>query len=180
MYEAHKELREGGDFIDISKRRKGSIVVWLWMARFALAIKGASYEEAKRRARDYVFNHLGRSSGETFLTEASPFPCVRARSPHPLIAAYAALPNHHRTAQLRELQLKSNPVVICYGLGRSREFGSLFELTWQSLPGFAGKLFFDPERKAFLLPFFGQGQMSHEMAKRFCAAPEVTRVCTRS
>ena len=170
MYEAHLELMEAGQPIDISKPRKGSVAVWRWMARIYLVLAEFDYEEAKRRDREYVYNRLGRTFGETFLTEVSPFPCVTARKPHPAVAIAAAAPNRQRTSELRKLREATDPLLICYGLGRRHEFRDLFDLTWTPLDGFGGRVLADTTGRAFLLPFFGQGQMSHELARQFCNA----------
>jgi hypothetical protein len=173
MYEAHLEFTEAGSVIDISKKRSGSIAVWLWMSRIALVLSGATYAQACANAREYAYNRLGRSSGETFLTETSPIPCVRANEFHPAVRHLAQISSAGRLAELQRRRESYRPIVICYGLGRASSFGQMLGCDWEELPEQSGRILWSPAVRAFLLPFFGQGQMSHVLMKRFLEAPEL-------
>ena len=81
MYEAHMDFCEQGAQIDISRRRAGSIAVWLWMSRIALSLEGLPYSEHSEAYRNYTYENdggLGRCNGSTFLTEVSAIPSAQA------------------------------------------------------------------------------------------------------
>src|SRR5690349_821498 len=71
MHEAHLTLREKGCPIDISQPRAGHIGVWQWIAKIARAFAGQCDFETVDGANLLIRSPqgLGRSGGETFLTE---------------------------------------------------------------------------------------------------------------
>jgi hypothetical protein len=74
LHEAHLTLTEQGMPIDITKPRRGSSTVWLWMSRIARAYEGFTDWRDREKAREYMRSRLGRSTGDTFMTELSPVP----------------------------------------------------------------------------------------------------------
>lgn len=65
--------------------RKAKTQTWSWMSKFALALLHPAYDWKDRETiRFYKRNHLGRSNGETFLTELFPLPAENANDkPYP-------------------------------------------------------------------------------------------------
>jgi len=176
MGEAHLELREQNEPIDISQRRAGSIGVWLWMSRISLALHGQPYSGGADREYVYSRNGLGRAQGKTFLTEISPVPCSQAGKAHPLVAKLTSLPQTSRRSRLTDLRETSDPLTICYGLGRRQAFAELLECSWTPLASIEDPIFWDKSQRAFLLPFFGQGQMSYARLARFLNSSELRSI----
>jgi hypothetical protein len=54
LREAHLNLTELGEPIDIEKRRKGSSTVWLWMSRIVRAYEGSGDWRDIEKAREYM------------------------------------------------------------------------------------------------------------------------------
>ena len=63
--------------------------------------------------------------------------------------------------------------MICYGLGRKNDFSEMLECKWEPLSGDDTRTLWAPAERAFLLPFFGQGQMSHARMRSFLSSPEL-------
>jgi hypothetical protein len=162
LHEAHLQLRENGRPIDIALKAPPT-QVWKYAAKIMLAReKHESWRD--RRAVDwYIKSRLGRKDGETFLTELSPIPTGRNSDKRWMTAFSERLADmqtglEQRTTELRGL-LMSNPrsLIICYG-NRPSEFEALLGIRWRQI---SEKVRASPDSKYLLLPFFGNGHMSH-------------------
>lgn len=158
----HKRLRERGQLIDFDAKPPYT-PVWQWIAKVMCASSGNDW-------REYVRCRLGRSDGETFLTESSPIPAGNAAD-NTWMEAFQALDDdlteklERRKTRLLELLDEKHPrMVICYGNReqRARELERYFGLEWTAAR--AGIL--TGSRRAcpfLLLPFFCCGQMSQSV-----------------
>ncbi|HUB19194.1 MAG TPA: hypothetical protein VL990_11215 [Acidobacteriaceae bacterium] len=185
LREAHLRLREQGRPIDIEKQPP-STQVWQWMAKIMLAFQGienwsdliSTDKENQSRARKhiqscakkYIQHRLGRSNGNTFLTELSPIPAAKTTDQNVMSwfkenDSELEVKITQRRAELNRM-LKESPhsLVICYGYGnngdRARDFAKFLEVEWQSVPDCPG-VCRSGDSKRLLLPFFGNGQMSY-------------------
>jgi len=173
---AHRKLLEGGIPIDISRPRKGSIAVWLWMSRLARAYAGLRDWRDLEQARRYVFTRLGRTGAETILTELSPLPSAKLKRlwhTQGDLTKQVSWEELHRErwARLRDALNRYRPnLVVCYGLARKREFQELLEIReWQPLNS---RIWKSDSGRHFLLPFFGNGQMSDRLMTEFVECDE--------
>lgn len=174
MFEAHLTLTEDGKAIDISQPRKGSIGVWLWMARIARAHAGMANPLDKELATEYVRQRLGRKDGTTFLTELSPLPTRATNAPHGLMEFADTAEGRSvlatRKAEIRSLLVQHRPeLIICYGKNKRAEFAEFLGVkNWKP---FLQHKKTDVEAcelpNVYRLPFFGQGQMSYELMGMF-------------
>jgi hypothetical protein len=109
------------------------------MSKMMLARKGKSESERQNleAVRQYVRHNLGRSVGETFLTELSPIPSKKA-SDKMWIALFNELDPglgtkiKERRKALKEILGKETKLVICYGK-RPDDFADLFEIKWHEV-----------------------------------------------
>ena len=182
MHAAHQTLRERGQFIDISRPRRGSTTVWQFMSKIARAFEGACDFMDGDRATEYKRTRLGCNDGNTFLTELLPFPSQQSARPTDLanfgnekdITGYLA----ERERKQLEI-LPSGATVVCYGFGKRKQFANRFGIEWQecSLPVRSGSRpdhrvkFFKAakaatQNKFILLPFFGNGAMSNDFLRQ--------------
>jgi hypothetical protein len=185
LREAHMRLREQGRPIDI-ENQPPSTQVWQWMAKIMLARQGyedwsdlvSTKEDTRSRARKhiqscakkYIQYQLGRSNGNTFLTELSPIPAAKTTD-QSFMSWFKENDTElevkitRRRDELNRM-LKANPqsLVICYGYGnggdRAHEFAKFLEVEWQSVPG-CPEVCRSSDSNRLLLPFFGNGQMSY-------------------
>jgi len=185
LREAHLRLLQQGRPINIEKQPP-STQVWQWMAKIMLARQGiedwndliSTNKETRSRARKhiqscakkYIQYQLGRSNGDTFLTELSPIPAAKTAD-ESFMSWFKANDTElemkitRRRAELNRM-LKESPhsLVICYGYGnggvRAGDFARFLEVEWQSVPDCPG-VCRSGDSKRLLLPFFGNGQMSY-------------------
>ncbi len=166
LYEAHLNMRQNGQVIDVSKKPP-TTQVWRWMAKLMIARGGLDWSD-KQEAVQYVRTSLGRSSGETFLTELSPIP-TRSQSD----LSWAKWFKDHvddvqtkigrRQTMLKSLLSASSPQrVFCYGIGRKREFSELLGTDWHQV---CPDVFTSTNSEHILLPFFGNGCMSKRVVE---------------
>jgi hypothetical protein len=171
LYVAHQKLKEDRAMMDI--RTKTSFTpVWVYEAKMKLAMEGRkdwSNNKANRKAiledaKNYIRFKLGRTGGDTFLTELSPIPRKRASDPY-WMDAFRRIPTvdqqiENRRNKLKSLLKESIPSrVICFG-ERPNEFESLLDIEWFAPISSSKKIRSSSDRKCLLLPFFGR-QMSH-------------------
>lgn len=163
LYDAHLTLTEQGRRIDISKPRKGSVTVWLWMSRIARAYEGHSDWRDREKARIYMRTRLGRRDGCTFITELSPVPkrnlADRSWLPEFMSQKGAKDLLELRREELRCLvQSEQSKLVICFGtMGRDSYSQLLGFEKWDKI---AERVWKSPKENYFLLPFFGNGQIT--------------------
>jgi len=165
LRDAHLLLKEHGQSIEIQSKRNFT-PVWEYMSKIMLARKGKSESEWRNleAVRHYVRNKLGRSGGETFLTELSPIPSKKA-SDKTWMALFNALDSglgtkiKQRRKALKELLGKQTKLVICYGK-RPDDFADLFEIKWREV---APDISEANDPRFLLLPFLGVGNISHSM-----------------
>jgi hypothetical protein len=156
---------------DIPSQRKFT-QVWLWMAKLVRGLEGKTDWQHTAKAKEYVRQRLGRRSGETLLTELMPLPAPginywpydtlwKTRNDY----LEAILPQ--RQAMLLELVNEHQPrVVFAYGSQYHVHYKQVFAGThWRRLPtkkrielGTFG------ETSVTLMPFFGNGGLSHHDA----------------
>lgn len=167
LHEAHLLLHEHGKPIDLENEdeKKTFTAVWLWMAKIVLARKSGHRPAGSQEVKEYVRTKLGRSKEETFLTELSPIPRKRARRESgcfEVLGEWSADDEKQRAIQIHELLTKFSPsIVICYGYGKSAKFADALGICWQEDTNTRIKKSVDS--RYLLLPFFGNGQMSHEV-----------------
>ncbi len=168
LYHAHHHrLRDKRGLIDFDVKPP-STQVWRWIARIMVAYGRRDWNH-RAVVNEYVQSRLGRSGGETFLTELSPVPS-RTAGDRALRGAlekrYPALNERidNRKRDLIKLLGDSHPaMVICYGNGRqrARDFQEFFDVEWKCMgKGIAEDQRYKRPYHFLLLPFFGQGQMS--------------------
>ena len=168
LYKAHLQLRAGGHPIDVEKNPP-TTQVWRWMAKIMRARRGESDWSEKKSAKNYVRLNLGRSEGGTFLTELSPIPAhntVGGKKWHgwfmhldPELISHLS----QRQERLGQMLRQSSPhLVVCYGRGSADKFAQLLDVDWQPV---SPKISKSPDSRCLLLPFFGQGHMSHDVVR---------------
>jgi hypothetical protein len=147
--------------IDIEKKPP-STQVWRWMAKVTRARNGCKDWADPQLAKKYVQFRLGRSEGETFLTELSPIPAKKATD-KTWMATLKELDSNldiyieERRDALKRILKKNTPsMVVCYGQ-RADAFAELLGIEWQPSCHRVRK---SADSKSLLLPFFGLGQMS--------------------
>jgi hypothetical protein len=172
LFEAHLTLKEDHAAIDI-EAKKSFTPVWVYKAKLMLGIAGIkdwSDNKSNRKvilkdAKNYIRFKLGRRDGDTFLTELSPIPTKRTADLNWMDAFCRAdsrliEKTESRTKKLMRLLEESKPSrVICYGK-RADEFGALLGVQWHSINA-QGRILSSSDGRCLLLPFFGNGQMSH-------------------
>lgn len=199
MAAAHSGLKEAGGFINDLVKRPGATTTWRYMARIARAFRGEPDWNDRASAANYVRRSLGRSSGDTFLTELDPFPAKRAKRPDGLQdfddnAFIRDVLNARIATQLDLLRQHSPRAVVCYGAGRRDEFAKRLGIDWQNLKTIEwrsaksgklhqtklawGKVQNSPlvSTTAFLLPFLGQGALGAPVLRAFVESSEF-RAC---
>jgi hypothetical protein len=168
LYEAHLLLQAKGHPIDVEKNPP-TTQVWRWMAKIMRARRGESDWSNSKSAKKYVRLNLGRSEGETFLTELSPIPtrnaADRMRWRDRFMQLDPELGSHlsRRQERLGQMLRQSPPhLVVCYGGGSADTFANLLDVDWLSVSPRIQK---SPDSRCLLLPFFGQGHMSHDVVR---------------
>jgi hypothetical protein len=163
LSEAHLRLIERGRPIAIEEKPP-STQVWQWMAKIMLGWHGGNYRD-RIAVRKYIQYQLGRSHGETFLTELSPIPSARTNDKTWRDWFEKQEPELDKKINQRNCDLKrvldENPrsLVICYGHGSAQVFAKFLEIEWQSVcPGISRS----EDSRRLLLPFLGVGQMSQQ------------------
>lgn len=106
---------------------------WSGMSRLVLRLSGDAHWRDRERVRWYQMNKLGRTDGETFLTEALPLPAPSiAHWPYQALfttrEVYRAKVLPPRMEQLRALYDRSRPrYVFCYGKHYWEDFEKVFD-----------------------------------------------------
>jgi hypothetical protein len=174
LHEAHLNLVEDQNQIDIEARTSFT-QVWLFMAKIMLARNGyndwsdnkANRASILNEAKKYVRFSLGRKNGQTFLTELSPIP-TRRNNDMSWMSEFKKRDQkldkriEDRNDQLRELLKANNHTsVICYGK-RAADFEKLLDAKWTPVTCEISK---SHDGRCLLLPFFGNGQMSHAVIR---------------
>lgn len=168
LHEAHLHLQQGGQRIDLEIKPPRT-QVWRFMAKIMLARDGYKDWHDRTAARDYVRFRLGRKNGDTFLTELSPIPAGSATETK-WMTEFAKLDDKlNEKISKRKENLKCllkahspNNLAICYGAKRAGEFAKLLDIEWKPV---CEKIWKSDDSKCLLLPFFGNGQMSHSVIK---------------
>lgn len=165
LRDAHLLLREKGEPIDVEKEPP-STPVWQYMAKIMLAHDGHENWRDKECVKNYVRTQLGREKSKTFLTELSPIPC-RRNGDKKWVAEFSRIqPLLSQRISKRKDDLRSlldsthSSLVICYGGGvkQAQNFATLLGIEWRKE---YGKIRTSANSRHLLLPFFGNGQMSH-------------------
>lgn len=181
MRSAHLTLKERGEYIDISRSRRGSTLVWRFMSRFARAVLGHPNYSDATLAKEYMHNLLGRAGSDTFLTEISPVPA----------AAYSSREQPSRQSQLaadllsnrrkRQLEILSDTrgITICYGLSKKADFARHLGIEWVDM-GPDNIFSVSKDGSFFLTPFLGQGQMSVAKVSQLVSSPQFQSAISRS
>jgi len=172
LREAHLKLVENRNQIDIETKTSFT-QVWLFMAKIMLARKGyGDWSEGNRvsilrEAKQYVRLSLGRSNCETFLTELSPIPTRRNKDMNWMSELKQQDQKLNEKIENRNNQLKgllkanSHALTICYG-NRAADFEKLLDVKWTPV---TTKISKSHDARCLLLPFFGNGQMSHDVIR---------------
>jgi hypothetical protein len=139
-----------------------------------MASRAVDDKKNKEKARKFVQTRLGRRNDTTFLTELSPVPEKRTGEPKWLAELRTGNLSEklymERETRIKDLlKLEKPKCVICYGLGKKKEFAKLLGVDWVELPE-TDRVFKAPKNSFFLLPFFGQG-ISHELVKGLVTHP---------
>ena len=132
------------------------------MAKIMRAYNGNKEWGNLEAVKEYVRFKLGRSDGQTFLTELSPIPAGKASDKKWMTLLSTLDPELDSKIRQRKCKLKKalkenhHSLVICYGK-RADEFAELLEIEWHAV---SPKVSRSQNAKHLLLPFFGQGRMS--------------------
>jgi hypothetical protein len=168
LYKAHLLLQAEGHPIDV-ENTPPTTPVWRWMAKIMRARRGESDWSDRESAKKYVRLSLGRSEGETFLTELSPIPAHNTVDGEKwwnrFIQLDPELSSHlsRRQERLSQMLRQSPPhLVVCYGRGSADKFATLLDVDWQPVSPMIHK---SPDSRCLLLPFFGNGRMSHDVVR---------------
>ena len=108
------------------------VPTWRVMSKLIMAMQGNPDWRDKAKAQEYQTTKLGRSNGDTFLTELMPLPCPNTKEwPYesicPTRVEYNAMVRPGRIRWLRsEIALFKPRVVICYGKGNWRHHKEIF------------------------------------------------------
>jgi hypothetical protein len=178
LRDAHLRLREGGRLIDIEKKQSFT-QVWQYMAKVMLARNGDKNWSELSFAEQYIRFRLGRcggNGGETFLTELSPIPSSKSSNKEWYLWFKARLGQEldrkmeNRKQKLKQIlaeQIVKDKVprlVICYSQPRANEFARLLGIEWKPVPRCPRvHAAFHDSVQYLLLPFFGNGQMEHQV-----------------
>lgn len=140
LEEAHRGIDGDRLFSDTPRRQP----TWRVMADVMLRYEGASFESPSQRAGArtlYRAKKLGRSDGNSLLTEILPYP-HRNNSTwlYATLSAYATRTEYERVVLAERLQLLRSALreypraaIICYGRGAWPRFRQLFEnARWQN------------------------------------------------
>jgi hypothetical protein len=163
LRDAHLRLCESGRPIDIEKKTSFT-QVWLFMAKIMRAHEGHHDWSDKERAKEYVRAHLGRKNGRSFLTELSPIPSAKAHDKKWMSLFTRMEPDitnkleKRRENLRRELSRNDPSLVVCYGSGLGIDFAKLLGVEWRFV---FNEVSTSQNGKCLLLPFFGNGHMSH-------------------
>ena len=134
------------------------------MAKIMRAYNGDKEWRNLKSAKKYIRFQLGRCKGETFLTELSPIPAGNAADKEWMTLFKERDPGLGSKIKRRKNELKRTlkengpSLVVCYGLKRADDFAELLNVEWQLV---CPRVYASRDSKRLLLPFFGQGQMSH-------------------
>jgi len=164
LREAHLRLVEKGRPIDIEMNPPNT-QVWKYMAKIMVAISGGDWKN-RRSVNEYIRFRLGRVSGETFLTELSPIPSrkVRERTWRELFEKLDPELEENierRTTRLKQVARENtSSLIICYGTKRAGDFEEILGVRWHDA---TAQIRMSQEGRYLLLPFFGNGQMSHSV-----------------
>lgn len=165
MAAAHETLVESGCSQNLATRSSANFGVWRYMAY--LAYRNETCPENMTRAQhlnDLVRTRLGRTGSETFLSELNPVPRATVCAADPIAGILSStdrevLLNTRRT-EILDLVEKYDPKVICYGLGKSKEYADFFGVEWSKE---AETIYKSESGNIWLLPFFGNGQISYDI-----------------
>lgn len=175
LYEAHCGLKQKGLYIDLKHGSLPKTPVWRWMARIMLVRDGAKDRldwNDPVKIKNYIRFKLGRSDGNTFLTELSPIPSKAAGDKNWKQRFQQSVPDLESHLAMRKISLRNlldqrNDIkIICYGnrQDRRKEFADFCGASlWQTpIEG----VFASDNGRYLLLPFFGVGQMGHKTFER--------------
>lgn len=112
--------------------RTAKTKTWTWMSKFAVALLHPAYDwKDRERTRSYKLERLGRSKGDTFLSELFPLPAV-SRKTNPCPERYPTREDYDRQvspARIRwlidALKRYKPRYVIIYGAFNDAEYGRL-------------------------------------------------------
>jgi hypothetical protein len=167
LHRAHLHLQAKGQPIDV-EIEPPSTQVWQYMAKIMRARDGDKDWSEKKSYQKYIRSHLGRELGDTFLTELSPIPARRTIDKK-WMTKFSKLDTElvqkikNRKDQLRQILKETAPrLVICYGGGSkwADDFAELLDVEWRPI---CHKVSASHDSRCLLLPFLGQGQMSHSV-----------------
>ncbi|NCB26667.1 MAG: hypothetical protein EOM62_14515 [Bacteroidia bacterium] len=159
------DLRQGclNDF-DIEKDPLPRTQTWRWMAKIMLARNGETDWWGK--VEPYIRERLGRSEGETFLTELSPIPSRTHadkrrkewfKKNEPLFEDKLEKRQKELRSMLKDRAVRGDaPLVICYGNGHRDRFAEFFGIEWKPV---CEDIERSTDSRFLLLPFLGCGQM---------------------
>jgi hypothetical protein len=147
--------------------------VWIYMARFVRALQGADDWMDKEQAKAYVREKLGRTGGDTLVTEVLPLP-KRAADDWPDIyrhwystrAEYELAVKPIREKLLRSLLQTNKPeYVFCYGSAHHDYYKMVFDTKYSPLIGERISVGEMNGTYIVLLPFMGNGQFKNDYVK---------------
>ena len=175
---AHLLLHERGAPMRVSVKPPRT-PTWRWMAKICRALAGNSGWRNNQAAEEYVKRRLGRTDptiGETFLTELSPIPSKKAADNTKWLSFFQRAITDcdrliwQRSVRLRAMIEENRPkFVFCYGSEKpenNAKFKSFFsERSWQRV-GDKSELSRHEDSVRVLMPFFGNGRISHDECQR--------------
>jgi hypothetical protein len=171
MAEAHNDQHLGQIPSDEGKLwdfRTGKLPsVWIYMARFVRALQGAEDWTDKEQAKTYVREKLGRTGGDTFVTELLPLPKRAAGMWPPLYQNWYASRELYETEVLpmrkqslrRLLQTHQPSYVFCYGGVHHPHYKDVFQTDYSPLVEKKISVGRMGQTHIVLLPFMGNGRI---------------------
>jgi hypothetical protein len=189
LHKAHLLLRENGQFINIEQNPpKGSksgqnTRVWQWMSKIARAYEGNDDWIDVTLAKNHIGCCLGRSNRDTFLTELSPIPERDGNNRCWISQLEKRDPKFHDYIMQRRDELKesirkhSKSKIICYGRGgdNADKFAKLLDIKWQ-MRSACSDISIAGGARFLLLPFFGNGQISHEICNKLVTSGLLSKI----
>ena len=131
-YGSVEDLYSALNKIGREKILQSHVPTWRVISKLVMAMQGVADWQETFSGREYQAHRLGRSDGETFLTELMPLPCKDINDwPYPMLfptkAEYIVLIRPRRIRWLRAEVSKLKPrFVICYGKGNWHQHQEIF------------------------------------------------------
>ena len=169
-YGSVEDLYSALNKIGREKILQSHVPTWRVISKLVMAMQGVADWQETFSGREYQAHRLGRSDGETFLTELMPLPCKDINDwPYETLfstkAEYIAMIRPQRIRWLREEISTAKPrFVICYGKGNWLQHKEIFKDV-EFMPELQGKIRVGERGQStiLLLPFLSYRLVTAEL-----------------